>query len=250
MSPLPLTTPAPLRESRRRCTARASRRLPATALAMVLAALAPAHTALADVDGDIELAALEPLEGSELADLRGGFRVGGYEFALGAVVKTVVAGAAGQLFELVSTFSVPEIGALTHLGTTITPGAATSGTSGGTGSQTAPATPTASTPAASTPTAGTPAPTPAAAPAPLAAPPASALPTSVPTGTAISLPGTTIISQGLFNTFIENTALDRVITQQTDLNLQISGLAQQALRLDAAKLGRIAGDAQVLFAGR
>ena len=243
MSPLSLTTPAPLRESRRRCTARASRRLPATALAMILAALAPAHTALADVDGDIELAALEPLEGSELADLRGGFRVGGYEFALGAVVKTVVAGAAGQLFELVSTFSVPEIGARTHLGTTIT--------SGGTGSQTAPATPTASTPAAGTP-APTPAaaPAPAATPAPLAAPPASALPTSVPTGTAISLPGTTIISQGLFNTFIENTALDRVITQQTDLNLQISGLAQQALRLDAAKLGRIAGDAQVLFAGR
>lgn len=250
MSPLPLTTPAPIRESRRRCAARASRRLPATALAMVLAALAPAHTALADVDGDIELAALEPLGGSELADLRGGFRVGGYEFALGAVVKTVVAGAAGQLFELVSTFSVPEIGALTHLGTTITPGAATSGSSGGTGSQTAPATPTAGTPAPTPATTPAATPAPAAAPAPLAAPPASALPTSVPTSTAISLPGTTIISQGLFNTFIENTALDRVITQQTDLNLQISGLAQQALRLDAAKLGRIAGDAQVLFAGR
>ena len=197
--------------------------LPLAAATLALMIAAPAHADLAD---DSPVAGLLPIADSDLATLCGGFRIGSYEFTLGAVVKTMVSDAAGRLLEVSSALSVPEIGTLTALGTTITP----------------------VSPGTSTPTTGTPqlAQTSQLIPSTIAAP----VPSSVlPLDTTIALPGTTIISQGLFNTFVENTATDRVITHQTDLNLMISGLAQQAMHVNAAKLARIAGDAQVMFLG-
>lgn len=197
-----------------------------TALALAIVFAAPVRAEVAD---NVLAFAAAPLHDDDLAGLRGGFRIGAYEFNLGAVVKTVIADAAGRFLEIQSQYAIPEIGALTHLGTTVTPSA---------GGQ----------PAAGA--SGTPAPSPAPSAAPAPAPVSAPLPVSVPAGTGFSLPGTTILHHGPFVTFIENTAVGRVITHQTDLNLAVDGLTQQALRLDAARLAGITGRGQVLSVGR
>lgn len=230
MPPYPSVPPRLCRNARAVTTRRAVL-LASSALALTLMGAMPASTARAD---DAFAVDLVPMDDADLSTLRGGFRIGNYDFNLGAVVKTVIADAAGRLLEIQSQYAVPDIGVLTHLGTTITP----SDTSRPT---------TASFPAPS-PASGAPLRDAAAVPLPAAG--SAPLPVNAPAGIGVSLPGTTILSHGLFNTFIQNTATDRVISHQTDLNMTISGLAQQALRVDAARLAGMTGRGQMLSVGR
>lgn len=211
-------------------TARRALLLASGALALTLMGAMPANTARAD---DALAVGLAPMDDADLSTLRGGFRIGNYDFNLGAVVKTVIADAAGRMLEIRSQYAVPDIGVLTHLGTTITPSDA--------------GRPATASSLAPSPASGAPSP---AAAVPLPAAGAGPVPVNVPAGIGVSLPGTTILSHGLFNTFIQNTATDRVISHQTDLNMTISGLAQQALRVDAARLAGMSGRGQMLSVGR
>jgi hypothetical protein len=169
-----------------------------------------------------------PMGDADLARARGGFRFGGFDFDLGVVARSIVEHAAdgsATRLEVVTNFSVPEIGKLANKGTTVSAIAggpqAGPGDTGGAG---------------------------AATPATDAVPSVTTL--SIGGSTVVDLGGTTQIVHHMLNTFVQNSDVGRVIANEVNLNLHIGGFAARLSGLRAAQALRPAVDAHVLYGMR
>lgn len=207
--------PVTKRSPRLRASARAAvaRRLAPALLALPLGA-GPALALPAAAGGADPLAlGATPLAGEELAELRGGFRIGGFDLAVGVVSRSVLAqsNGAGERLEVVSRYSVPGVGRLSHDGTSVQALPAAGG---------------------------------GAAPSP------GIVITALSGGASVDLGGTTRLTQQLLNTFVENSDLNRTITRQLDVNLAVGGLARRLGAARAAQALRPAVEAQILFGRR
>ncbi|MBL8660197.1 MAG: hypothetical protein JNM75_10635 [Rhodospirillales bacterium] len=197
----------------------------AVALALPLAAgllLSGPTAAAAAVKAPLSLAA-ESLSDGELSGTRGGFAVGGFDLAVGIVSRSVIdqaLGGLGERLEVVTRFTVPTAGRVAHAGTSVqalgevTGGSAPSalGSGGPTGANVAVS------------TAGT--------------------------MTTVDIGGTTRLTQNMLNTFVENTDVNRVITNQLDINISVGGVARRLGALNAARALRPAIQAQILYGPR
>lgn len=211
--------------SARRCVAadavaaRWRRRLALALLALPLAA-APG-LASPTTTGAVEPFGLgaSPLDDDDLAGLRGGFSIGGFDISVGIVSRSVLGqmDGMGERLEVVSRYSVPGVGRLAHDGTTVQalPEAGGSG-----------------------------------APAAGAQPAAGIIISTIGTGASVDLGGTTRLTHRLLDTFVENSDVNRAITRQLDINLAVGGLAQRLGASQAARALRPAVEAQILYGRR
>lgn len=193
----------------------------ATVAALALVALPPlAAPALAapPAPGALEQLSLAAprLGDDELAGLSGGFRIGGFDLAVGIVSRSVLGqtDGIGERLEVVSRYSVPGAGRLAHDGTTVTSLAA--GDGGGAGG---------------------------APPAP------GVLVSAFGSGAAVDL-GATRLTHRLLDAFVENSDVNRTITRQLDINLEVGGLARRIDASMAARSLRPAVEAQMLYGRR
>jgi hypothetical protein len=195
----------------------------ATVAALALAALPPlAAPALAapPAPGPLEQLSLAAprLADDELAGLSGGFRIGGFDLAVGIVSRSVLGqtDGVGERLEVVSRYSVPGAGRLAHDGTTVTSLAAGDGAGAGAGG---------------------------ALPAP------GVLVSAFGAGAAVDL-GATRLTHRLLDAFVENSDVNRTITRQLDINLEVGGLARRIDASMAARSLRPAVEAQMLYGRR
>ena len=156
------------------------------------------------------------LADNELADLSGGFRIGGFDLAVGIVSRSVLGQTEGigERLEVVSRYSVPGAGRLAYDGTTVQalPGGDAAGAGG-------------------------------ALPAP------GILVSALGAGAAVDL-GATRLTHRLLDVFVENSDVNRTITRQLDINLEIGGLARRIDASFAARTLRPAVEAQILYGRR
>jgi hypothetical protein len=198
--------------SNRRPAARAAT---AGALAALALLAAPALAAPPPPDAAEPLLPAAPaLAGSDLAALSGGFRIGGFDLAVGIVSRSVLGQTEGlgERLEVVSRYSVPGAGRLAHDGTTV------QALPGGDGA------------AAGLPAAGI-------------------LVSTLGTGAAVDL-GATRLTHRLLDAFVENSDVNRTITRQLDINLKVGGLARRIDAALAARSLRPAVEAQLLYGRR
>lgn len=155
------------------------------------------------------------LADNELADLSGGFRIGGFDLAVGIVSRSVLGqtDGIGERLEVVSRYSVPGAGRLAYDGTTVQ--ALPGGNGGGAG----------------------------ALPAP------GILVSALGAGAAVDL-GATRLTHRLLDVFVENSDVNRTITRQLDINLEVGGLARRIDASFAARTLRPAVEAQMLYGRR
>ncbi len=193
----------------------------ATVAALALAALPPlAAPALAapPAPGALEQLSLAAprLADDELAGLSGGFRIGGFDLAVGIVSRSVLGqtDGIGERLEVVSRYSVPGAGRLAHDGTTVTSLAAGDGAGAG-----------------------------GALPAP------GVLVSASGSGAAVDL-GATRLTHRLLDAFVENSDVNRTITRQLDINLEVGGLARRIDASMAFRSLRPAVEAQMLYGRR
>jgi hypothetical protein len=191
----------------------------AAAAALALAALpSPAASGLAAPPapgaGEPLPLAAPRLADDELAGLSGGFSIGGFDLAVGIVSRSVLGqtdGGIGERLEVVSRYSVPGAGRLAHDGTTVN--ALPAGHGAG------------------------------ALPAP------GVLVSAFGAGAAVDL-GSTRLTHRLLDVFVENSDVNRTITRQLDINLQVGGLARRIDASIAARSLRPAVEAQMLYGRR
>ena len=159
--------------------------------------------------------AAPPLADNDLADLSGGFSIGGFDLAVGIVSRSVLGqtDGIGERLEVVSRYSVPGAGRLAHDGTTVQ--ALPGGDGGGAG----------------------------ALPAP------GILVSALGGGAAVGL-GATRLTHRLLDVFVENSDVNRTITRQLDINLEVGGLARRIDASVAARTLRPAVEAQILYGRR
>lgn len=216
----------PREQPERLAARRAIAPLLATALITMFMLPADSASARVAVEPPVERPfGFAPLSDGELADLRGGFSVGGFDIAVGIVARSIVEQALGGLgdrLEVITRFSVPQIGRLTNQGTTVrTLDSADASAAGGGG-------------AAFTPDGM----------------PTSGFSISTGVGTTVVDLGTTRLTHQMLNTFVENTDLNRVINNQLDINLEIGGFARHLSALRSTQALRPAVDAQIAYANR
>lgn len=159
-----------------------------------------------------------PLADDELAGLRGGFSIGGFDLSVGIVSRSVLGqtDGMGERLEVVSRYSVPGVGRLAHDGTIVQ----TVPAAGGNG-----------------PAAGT-------------QPPAGLVVANLGTGATVDLGGTTRLTHRLLDALVENSGVNRAITRQLDINLEVGGLARRIDASRAARSLRPAVEAQILYGRR
>lgn len=196
--------------------------IPLITMIMIPAGSAAARVVV-DASIDRQFGFAPTLSDSELADLRGGFNVGGFDIAVGIVARSVVEralGGLGEQLEVVTRFSVPQIGHLASQGTTVR---------------------TLDSAAAGAMAAGPPAQDHLAT---------SGFSISTGVGTTMVDLGTTRLTHHMLNTFVENSDLNRVINNQLDINLEIGGFARHLSALRSAQALRPAVDAQIAYGTR
>jgi hypothetical protein len=155
------------------------------------------------------------LADNDLAGLSGGFSIGGFDLAVGIVSRSVLGqtDGIGERLEVVSRYSVPGAGRLAHDGTSVH--ALPGGDGGGAG----------------------------ALPAP------GILVSALGGGAAVGL-GATRLTHRLLDVFVENSDVNRTITRQLDINLEVGGLARRIDASFAARTLRPAVEAQILYGRR
>lgn len=155
------------------------------------------------------------LADNDLAELSGGFRIGGFDLAVGIVSRSVLGQTAGigERLEVVSRYSVPGAGRLAYDGTTVQ--ALPGGNGAGAGALPAPGT----------------------------------LVSALAAGAAVDL-GATRLTHRLLDVFVENSDVNRTITRQLDINLEVGGLARRIDASVAARTLRPAVEAQILYGRR
>ncbi len=164
-----------------------------------------------------------PLPDNELTALRGGFAVGGFDLAVGIVARSVIdqaLGGLGERLEVVTRFTVPAAGRIVHAGTSVQ-------TLGEIAGGSAPPLPGSGGPNA-----------------------ANVAVSTTGTTTTVDIGGTTRLTQNMLNTFVENTDVNRVVTNQLDIDLKVGGVARQLAALNAARAMRPAIQAQILYGPR
>jgi len=170
--------------------------------------------------GATELLSLAaPLADEDLAELRGGFSVGGFDLSVGIVARSVLGqgDGVGERLEVVSRFSVPGVGRIAHDGTSV---------------QTLPALGGGDDPLAGV------------------LPGSAVVISSLGTGAMIDVNGTTRLTHRLLDAFVENSDVNRAITRQLDINLEVGGLARRLGAARAAQVLRPAVEAQILYGRR
>ncbi len=165
------------------------------------------------------LALVAPLTDEALADLRGGFSIGGFDLSVGIVSRSVLGQGegVGERLEVVSRYSIPGVGRLAYDGTTV---------------QTLPALGDSDDPRVGT------------------QPGAGIVISSLATGATVDVNGTTRLTHRLLDAFVENTDVNRAITRQLDINLEVGGLARRLGAARAAQVLRPAVEAQILYGRR
>lgn len=204
-----------------------SRRAAANGIVRAFLLTAPLVTAFAtgapapvqaDVRGPLALAA-KPLTDGELGSFRGGFAFGGFDIDVGVVARSVIdqtlasVGNIGERLEVVTRFTVPAVGRLSHAGTTVQALGAAASESG-------------------------------------AAAADGVTVSAQGMSTVVDIGGTTRLTQNMLNTFIENADVDRVITNQLDINLKVGGVSRQLGAAQAARAMRPTIQAQILYGPR
>jgi len=175
----------------------------------------------AAVLGPLALAA-NPMTDRELGSSRGGFAVGGFNIDVGVVARSVIdrtlasAGNVGERLEVITRFTVPTVGRLTHAGTTVQALGAAATKSG-----------SAATDASDGVTVS-----------------------SHGMSTVVDIGGSTRLTQNMLNTFVENADVGRVITNQLDINLKVGGVSRQLGAAQAARAMRPTIQAQILYGPR
>ncbi len=183
----------------------------------LMAASGLASPAMAGAAASLALAA--PLSDEALADLRGGFSIGGFDLSVGIVSRSVLGQGegVGERLEVVSRYSIPGVGRLAYDGTTV---------------QTLPALGDSDDPRVGT------------------QPAAGIVISSLATGATVDVNGTTRLTHRLLDAFVENTDVNRAITRQLDINLEVGGLARKLGAARAAQVLRPAVEAQILYGRR
>lgn len=198
--------------------ATAARRLAAALVALpLLAGPALAFPAARDATGTLPFAAA-PLPDEELAGLRGGFSIGGFGLSVGIVSRSVLGqtDGVGERLEVVSRYSVPDVGRLSYDGTTVR----------------------------SLPVGGDDGPAAPGQPGP------GILVSTFGAGATVDLGGTTRLTHRLLDTFVENSDVNRALARQLDINLGVRGLPQRLQAATAARALRPAVEAQLLYGRR
>jgi hypothetical protein len=196
---------------------RAARLAAGAALAALPLLAAPALAAPPNLGAAEPLPLATPaLADNELADLSGGFSIGGFDLAVGIVSRSVLGqtDGIGERLEVVSRYSVPGAGRLAYDGTTVQalpPG----GDGGGAGAQPAP----------------------------------GILVSALGAGAAVDL-GATRLTHRLLDVFVQNSDVNRTVTRQLDINLEVGGLARRIDASFAARTLRPAVEAQILYGRR